>query len=436
MQVSYYMHHLLNVLFIVLVIVIFQQSFVSSSQEPSIPYSSVNYGTTSATSFTSKSGFDRLLDVEKCTLKTFTLNCDSLQIVDLPLGIIFPEAVEFADFRNNKIITLAVGSFHSGPKVKALYFANNQISHLDHLVFQNLTSLTHLDLSHNYLIHIPDQAFNGLINLNTIDLGYNKIQFLSKDVFLQDQEGKFFLKELRLNHNELNELEGDLFSLLFHMDALDLEDNVLETLPDTIFQKNMKLRDLKLSMNHFKQVPANALRSARVLEILDLSSNRFREISYNDFAGMITLTRLRISRCLSLEKIREHAFQDLVNLRQLYIEYNRQLRDVHPHAFMSNITGELTLNELTTVSLKGKLLKKDFVQRFTLSPDCYLFLLQVMLSPLSLLILLPGLPSKILISVQIPGAVIATSSGLSTLHSMTERKNKLCASSHIKITIN
>jgi Leucine-rich repeat (LRR) protein len=301
-----------------------------------------------------QSGFDVLMRVNKCNTKFATLNCDSLELEDLPTAINFPEQIEFADFRNNKLSSLTSGAFYAGRKVKALYFANNGIYFIEASVFENLTSITHLDLSHNYLSTIPELAFSGLIQLNTIDLGYNKIKLLTKDVFLQPK-GNFFLKELRLNHNEMKELDEDLFTHLFHMDALDLEDNVLETLPDYIFRFNSRLRDLKLSMNHFRTVPSNALRSAKVLEILDLSSNRFKEISYQDFAHLITLTRLRISRCLSLERIKEHAFQDVLNLRQLFIEYNRKLKEIHPKAFISNTTGD-NLCELTEVSLKGNAL--------------------------------------------------------------------------------
>jgi len=299
-------------------------------------------------------GYEMLLRELKCTIKYLTLNCDSLSLVDLPQAIILPDMIEYADFRNNKLNALVSGTFYSGKKVKALYFANNGIYFVESSAFENLTSITHLDLSHNYLSTIPERAFSGLIQLHTIDLGYNKIKYLSKDVFLQPR-GSFFLKELRLNHNELKELDEDLFTHLFHMDALDLEDNVLEFLPDYIFQKNSRLRDLKLSMNHFKTVPSNALRSAKVLEILDLSSNRFKEISHQDFAHLMTLTRLRISRCLGLERIKDHAFQDLVNLRQLFIEYNRKLKEIQPKAFMSNST-EDHLCELTEVSLKGNAL--------------------------------------------------------------------------------
>ena len=206
----------------------------------------------------------RVLMVEmKCSTKYGTLNCDSLGFEEMPQATTIPEDVEFADFRNNRLSSLCGGIFYGGENVKALYFANNQIFHLEPNTFSNLSSITHLDLSHNYLVHIPVEAFNGMLQLNTIDLGYNKIMYLSRDVFLQTK-GPFFLKELRLNHNELRELDHDLFQHLFHMDALDLEDNVLEDLPDAIFVRNPRLRDLKLSMNHFKYVPTNALRSAKV----------------------------------------------------------------------------------------------------------------------------------------------------------------------------
>lgn len=305
-------------------------------------------------------GYRVLMKEMQCSIKYETLNCDSIGFEEMPQATTIPDDIEFADFRNNRLSSLCGGIFYGGRQVKALYFANNQIFHLESNTFTNLSSITHLDLSHNYLVHIPVEAFNGMLQLNTIDLGYNKIMYLSRDVFLQTK-GPFFLKELRLNHNELRELDHDLFEHLFHMDALDLEDNVLEHLPDLIFARNPRLRDLKLSMNHFEYVPTNALRSAKVLDILDLSSNRFKEIRYQDFAHLMHLTRLRISRVMSLERIHRHAFQDLVNLRQLTIEYNRKLREIHEMAFTHNVTGEL-LDELTEVSFKGNALS-------TLSPN-------------------------------------------------------------------
>lgn len=271
--------------------------------------------------------------------------CDSLKLTELPSGMSIPETIEFLDFRNNRIKKLLLGTFFAGPKIKSVFLANNALSHIRANTFANLTNLTHLDLSHNTIVHIEDYAFNGLQMLNVIDLGYNRLQNLSKQIFAQT-DGKFFLKELRLNHNELREFEYDAFHHLFYIDALDLEDNVIETLPENIFSLNTRLRDLKLSMNHFKNVPNLALRMAMV-EILDLSSNRFRELTYEDFKALKTISRLRISRVNSLEKIRDYAFADLINLRQLYIEYNRKLREISPKAFVSGklISQNVTCNQ-------------------------------------------------------------------------------------------
>lgn len=277
-------------------------------------------------------GFDFLLQNTSCSVKMNTLMCDSLRLTELPTAMSIPDPIEFLDFRNNRIRKLLLGTFYSAPKIKSLFLANNALTHIKGNTFANLTHLTHLDLSHNAIVQIENLAFNGLEMLNVIDLGYNRIQNLSKQIFAQS-EGKFFLKELRLNHNELKEFEYDTFHHLFYIDALDLEDNTIENLPENIFALNTRLRDLKLSMNNFKRVPNVALATANV-EILDLSSNRFKDLKYEDFKSLKTISRLRISRINSLEKIRDHAFADLINLRQLYIEYNRKLREISPKAFI------------------------------------------------------------------------------------------------------
>lgn len=294
--------------------------YVASSSSPS-------------TSRRSKSSYEVLLSTS-CSLKMSSLNCDSIvKLRALPLSIEFPEFIEFVDFRNNRIAEIFTQTFAPGSRVKSLFLANNALSAISANTFVNLGNLTHLDLSHNRIINIDDYAFNGLQMLNVIDLGYNRIQNLSKTIFAQTDESKFHLKELRLNHNELKELNGDVFEYLFYIDALDLEDNIIEQLPEAIFNSNVRLRDLKLSMNHFQKVPTAALQSAKTVEILDLSSNRFRELTFNDFTLLTSLNRLRISRVNTLERIDDYTFSHLINLRTLNIEYNRKLRRISSKAF-------------------------------------------------------------------------------------------------------
>lgn len=296
-------------------------------------YSTVLPSSSSASGSKRKSSFDILMSTA-CSQKSHSLNCDSIvKLRSLPLNIEFPAWIEFVDFRNNRIAEIVTETFSPGSRVKSLFLANNALSAISSNTFINLGNLTHLDLSHNRIISIDDYAFNGLQYLNVIDLGYNRIQNLSKTIFAQTVESKFYLRELRLNHNELKELNDDVFEYLFYIDALDLEDNIIDDLPEGIFNSNVRLRDLKLSMNHFQKVPTAALQSAKTVEILDLSSNRFRELTFNDFTLLTSLNRLRISRVNTLEKIDDYTFSHLINLRTLNIEYNRKLRRISSKAF-------------------------------------------------------------------------------------------------------
>lgn len=298
-------------------------------------------------------GYQKLLITFNCTLarpQNTTLNCDSKRLTDsLPDNIHFPPHIEYVDFKNNKITELSGSNFRNGSKVRVMYFANNHIMSIENDTFKRMPNIETLDLSHNDLVRLDSLTFNGLNKLISIDLGYNRLIQFNPNLFANK---RIPLRELRLNHNEIKELNEESFSSLQNLDALDLEDNILSELPENLFMYNEKLRDLKLSMNRFVNVPNAALKGAKVLSILELSSNRFKELNYKHFESLTQVTKLRLSRITTLERINEHAFQDLVNLRLLYIEYNRKLTSIHPYAFHSNNT-EGPICEITEISLKG-----------------------------------------------------------------------------------
>lgn len=309
--------------------------------------------TVTPTQVKSPVGYQKLLQTYNCNLGkpwNSTLNCDSKKLNDsLPDNINFPPHIEYVDFKNNKISELSSSNFRNGSKVRVMYFANNQIMSIENDTFKRMPNIETLDLSHNDLVRLNSNTFNGLNKLISIDLGYNRLIEFNHNLFWNR---RIPLRELRLNHNEIKELNEDSFSSLHNLDALDLEDNILSELPENLFMFNEKLRDLKLSMNRFYVVPNPALKGAKVLSILDLSSNRFKEFNYQDFESLTQVTKLRLSRITTLERINEHSFQDLVNLRLLYIEYNRKLTFIHPYAFHSNNT-EGPICEITEISLKG-----------------------------------------------------------------------------------
>ncbi|XP_051551393.1 extracellular matrix protein 2-like isoform X2 [Myxocyprinus asiaticus] len=165
----------------------------------------------------------------------------------------------------------------------------------------SIPELKSLGLQGNEIKTIPAGAFNGIPNLEWIDFGKNKIsssgidpqafkglKFLSRlymDGNLLEQipsELPSTLQELKINENNLKEIEENSFEGLGSLVTLEMEGNLLSegNVNPQAFKPLKELTYLRLSRNYFRTIPQGLPAS---LQELYLENNLIEEISETAF---------------------------------------------------------------------------------------------------------------------------------------------------------
>ncbi|XP_053509117.1 extracellular matrix protein 2 [Ictalurus furcatus] len=165
----------------------------------------------------------------------------------------------------------------------------------------SIPELKSLNLQGNAITTIPAEAFNGVLNLEWIDLGKNKIlssgidpQAFTKLKYLTRlyMDGNLLehippglphtLQELKINENNLQEMDEDSFEGLSSLVTLEMEGNILSevNVNPKLFRPLKQLTYLRLGRNHFRTIPQGLPAS---LQELHLENNLIEEIPEGAF---------------------------------------------------------------------------------------------------------------------------------------------------------
>ncbi|EFA11128.2 leucine-rich repeat-containing protein 70 [Tribolium castaneum] len=168
----------------------------------------------------------------------------------------------------NNISSCEPKSFVGLQSVTQINLAENKIQTIQSNLFSNLNELNHLFLDHNQIKKIEMHAFADIPNLEVIDLSFNKLEIVNTDVFnavhklntlllhfnnIKTLAGIFHLnnlKFLRLDNNNLDEIEGNTFANLENIYTIDLSHNNLSTITSQPFVHLKSLKHLHLGGNN------------------------------------------------------------------------------------------------------------------------------------------------------------------------------------------
>nr|CAD7455773.1 unnamed protein product [Timema tahoe] len=165
----------------------------------------------------------------------------------------------------NKLTTIPERFFDNNSKLKSIYLKYNLIEDLPQEIFYNLLELKKLDLSHNKL--------TANINLEELRLDNNQLQDLNSDIFNNISK----LINLHLHNNKLSHLPADLFKDTHQLADISLHGNKLVTLEYCVFRNLRQLRNLTLSNNNISVVDYEIIHLYS-LETIDLSNNPIKFI--------------------------------------------------------------------------------------------------------------------------------------------------------------
>jgi len=259
---------------------------------------------------------------------------------------------------------------------------NNESYSYDQLSIQNTPILTldkqfpassikMLNLAKNSIVNISDNIFSNLQSMEILVLSFNNIELLHPDAFKGLYlEGDFMplraLKILKLDHNRIHSLDGDIFEHTSRIETLSLSHNPLKVIDQqtTIAITSLVyLKDLDLSYTEIAVLPDHFMHTPKYITTLDLSGNLFDRIpeglgeshnlealylndnpitnitSQNGFPNITTLKSLHMRNMNELHNISEGALSKLENLEELYLYDNSKLCHLDTSALTAKRNG-------------------------------------------------------------------------------------------------
>ncbi|CAO2624014.1 Toll-like receptor 8 [Lemmus lemmus] len=270
-----------------------------------------------------------------------------------------------------------------GKSVTEIDLSGNSIMHVTNKSFQELQNLTKINLNHNANqanpnenktgMNITDGAFLNLKNLKVLLLEDNQLHTMPTGL-------PESLTELSLIQNNINMITKNNTLGLRNLERLYLGWNCFFncnqsfSVEDGAFQNLIHLKELSLSFNRLFHVPPKLPSS---LKKLFLSNAKIMTITQEDFKGLEHLTLLDLSgncpRCYnapfectpceknlpltihrlafhdltqlqylnlsstSLQSITSTWFDNLTNLKELYLEFNYLLQEIASGEFLTKL---------------------------------------------------------------------------------------------------
>ena len=179
-----------------------------------------------------------------------------------------------------------------------------------------------------------------------MNLSEKRIESIKSNAF----EDHNCLKKIKLNKNDINELEPDCFNHLTKLENLYLCNNKLTAIKGWEFEKLALLKHLNLKKNQIESIESNSFVKLAHLEHLDLSFNELKSVTANTFAGLIKLKNLNLESN-QISYIEKDSFVALSNMFILNLESNL-LKEFDKSLFSG-------LKSLITLSMSSNQLEAD-----------------------------------------------------------------------------
>ncbi|CAL1568310.1 unnamed protein product [Knipowitschia caucasica] len=217
------------------------------------------------------------------SLETLDLNYNSL--VEFPVAVRSLKFLKELGFHSNNIHSIPENAFMGNPSLMTILFYDNPIQSVGRSAFQNLPELQTLSL--NTAVNLTEfPSLTGTSHLESLTITGAKITSLPPSVC--DQLSN--LELLDLSYNQLQTLS--LFSGCERIQTIDLHHNEIQELEENIFHGLMSLRSIDLSWNKLVSLKPNSFSGLPALTKLDLSFNCIVALP---LTGLQALTHLRLS---------------------------------------------------------------------------------------------------------------------------------------------
>ncbi|XP_055334952.1 chaoptin-like [Paramacrobiotus metropolitanus] len=189
--------------------------------------------------------------------------------------------LEEVDLAGNGLSMLENRTFLRLASLQRINLRNNQIKVFNGFAFDMLTKLQHLDLSSNQLQSVhPKNPFEKFPSLKTVILSDNNL----KEFALRDFVANSSIVRLIMEHCHLLRLSIGTFDNMEHLRELRLNDNNIAEMQEGLFSSTPQLQIIDLQRNDISSLSENVFRQIRRLELLDLGYNKLESLKRNTFA--------------------------------------------------------------------------------------------------------------------------------------------------------
>lgn len=211
------------------------------------------------------------------------------------------------------------GPFVISSTLQYLDINSCNISVINLLFFDNITSLNTIDLSNNPLEKLDSGIFEVLTSLESLKLNNCKLKTIADLTFSTITN----LKYLELSGNQfINTNWSEVLGKLVRLESLDLRKSGLTSLPEDTFTNCTKLVTLILADNVLRDLDVAAILGYSVthLEFLDLSNCNIQgPIAGDAFANATNLKTLYLSGNPLFAPDLEEALEPLPKLEKLFL---------------------------------------------------------------------------------------------------------------------
>jgi Leucine-rich repeat (LRR) protein len=165
--------------------------------------------------------------------------------------------------------------------LRVLRMQHNKLHSLPQNLGRCFAQLQQLVLRRNFLSTLPESLFL-CTRLQVLDAGENTLMVISSQV-----RSLIHLRELRVDHNRLTELPGQMCSegALPHLHTLDVHGNMLQALPDRMDALSSLTR-LSAASNFIKMFPKYII-NMKKLEYIDMSNNLLSDLPFGQLFNLL-----------------------------------------------------------------------------------------------------------------------------------------------------
>ncbi|KAG5672051.1 hypothetical protein PVAND_002213 [Polypedilum vanderplanki] len=157
------------------------------------------------------------------------------------------ENIERVSFNMSRIYSIPNSIFTTFKNLRIFDGSETRLHELNSLSFNKAQSLNYIFLQKNRLTIIKDFVFVHCKKLKILDLSYNQISEIQESAF----SSLLNLEQLNLSQNKIKSFHDETFKSLHALQWIWLNDNKIEFITSSMFSKeNVNLRGIYLNANN------------------------------------------------------------------------------------------------------------------------------------------------------------------------------------------